>query len=147
MLTKEIARVVGVTAETVRFYTRRGLLSAEKDPNNGYKIYQPSAVDRLRFITHARKIGFSLNQIEEIIEYSQQGKTPCPKVRKMLSQKISETRQKILDYEKHLVLMEETYAEWENEPDMVPNGKAICCLIEGWSDKHPLTEEPEEKSS
>ncbi|WP_317918203.1 MerR family transcriptional regulator [Vibrio sp. MACH09] len=143
MLTTEIARSVGVTAETVRFYTRKGLLSAEKDPNNGYKVYQQSAVDRLRFITHARNIGFSLSQIEEIIEYSQQGKTPCPKVRQMLSDKISETKQKIQEYEKHLELMEETYAEWTNEPDMIPNGKAICCLIEDWSERQPLTESKE----
>ncbi|HDY7992843.1 TPA: MerR family transcriptional regulator [Vibrio vulnificus] len=68
MLTTEIARTVRVTAETVRYYTRKGLISATKDPSNGYKIYPPSAVDRLRFISHARSIGFSLSQIEEIIE-------------------------------------------------------------------------------
>lgn len=68
MLTTEIARAAGVTAETVRFYTRKGLLYAERDPNNGYKIYQQSAVNRLKFISHARAIGFSLSQIQEIID-------------------------------------------------------------------------------
>ncbi|CAH0525353.1 TPA: MerR family transcriptional regulator [Vibrio alginolyticus] len=146
MLTTEIARTVGVTAETVRFYTRKGLISATKDPSNGYKIYPPSAVDRLRFISHARSIGFSLSQIEEIIEYSQQGNSPCPKVRKMLSDKISETQQKIKEYQMHLAVMEETYSEWVDEPDMTPDGKAICCLIEDWSDKHPSITSREEKN-
>jgi DNA-binding transcriptional MerR regulator len=136
MLTSEIARLVGVTPETVRFYTRKGLLTATKDPSNGYKIYKPSEVERLRFISHARNIGFSLGQIEEIIAFSQQGNSPCPKVRKMLSDKISEAKKKIEEYQRHLALMEETYAEWEHEPDMVPNGNAICCLIEDWSEKH-----------
>ncbi|WP_038173723.1 MerR family transcriptional regulator [Vibrio pacinii] len=143
MLTSEIAKAAGVTAETVRFYTRKGLLSATKDPNNGYKIYPNSALDRLRFISHARNIGFSLGQIEEIIEYSQKGKTPCPTVRQMLCEKISETKQKIIEYQQHLELMEETYAEWELEPDMIPDGKAICCLIEDWSGKHSKTESQE----
>lgn len=51
MLTAEIAKIVDFTAETVRFYTRKGLLSATKDPGNGCKIYDKSAVDRLKFIT------------------------------------------------------------------------------------------------
>ncbi|MBD1555722.1 MerR family transcriptional regulator [Vibrio sp. S9_S30] len=136
MLTTEIARKVGVTAETVRFYTRKGLISADRDPNNGYKIYHQSTVKRLRFISHARAIGFSLSDIQEIIEYSNQGQTPCPQVRSMLGDKIAETKQKINEYHRHLALMEATYTEWENKPDMVPDGKALCCLIEDWSEKH-----------
>jgi DNA-binding transcriptional MerR regulator len=136
MLTTEIARQAGVTAETVRFYTRKGLLSADRDPSNGYKIYHQSAVDRLRFISHARAIGFSLSQIQEIIDYSEQGQTPCPAVRKMLTEKIVETKQKIEEHQRHLAMMEATYAEWDEKPDMVPNGKALCCLIDDWSEKH-----------
>ena len=136
MLAGEVAKMVGVTAETVRFYTRKGLISATKDPGNGYKIYDQSAVDRLRFITHARSIGFSLKEIEEIIDYSQKGNSPCPKVRKMLGDKIAETEQKIEALQQHLIVMKDTYFEWEHKPDMVPDGKAICCLIEEWSDKH-----------
>jgi DNA-binding transcriptional MerR regulator len=136
MLTTEIARVAGVTAETVRFYTRKGLLYAERDPNNGYKIYQQSAVNRLKFISHARAIGFSLSQIQEIIDYSEQGQTPCPAVRQMLTDKIVETKRKIEEYQRHLAMMEETYAEWDKKPDMEPNGNALCCLIEDWSEKH-----------
>lgn len=48
MLTTEVARLVGVTPETVRFYTRKKLLKASKNPTNGYKEYDQSAVERLR---------------------------------------------------------------------------------------------------
>jgi DNA-binding transcriptional MerR regulator len=143
MLTSEIARKAGVTAETVRFYTRKGLLSADRDPNNGYKVYQQSAVKRLRFISHARAIGFSLSQVQEIIDYSNQGQTPCPVVRGMLTDKIAEIKQKIEEHQRNLAMMEATYAEWDNKPDMLPNGKALCCLIEDWSEKH-LKALPEE---
>jgi DNA-binding transcriptional MerR regulator len=136
MKTSELAKQVGVTAETVRFYTRKGLLTATRDPDNDYKLYDQSALERLKFITQARAIGFSLKDIEEIIQFSRQGTSPCPKVRQMLGQKIQETEQKIKDLQQHLLIMRETLADWAGEPDMVPDGKAICCLIEEWSDNH-----------
>ncbi|MEO9653470.1 MerR family transcriptional regulator [Marinomonas sp.] len=137
MLTAEIARLVGVTPETVRFYTRKKLLHARKNPTNGYKEYDQNAVERLRFINHARSIGFSLKQITDIIEQSEQGTSPCPKVRSLLLEQIQQTKQKITQYQQHLALMEATYQSWQGQPDTIPDGKAICCLIEEWSDKHP----------
>jgi DNA-binding transcriptional MerR regulator len=136
MLTSELAKHVGVTAETVRFYTRKGLLSADVLTGNGYKSYDHTAVERLKFITQARNIGFSLKEIEEIINLSHDGNSPCPKVRQMLGDKIVETKQKIDEFKRHLVIMEETLSEWADEPDRVPDGKNVCCLIEEWSDRH-----------
>ncbi|WP_434341354.1 MerR family transcriptional regulator [Motilimonas cestriensis] len=133
MLTNEIARAAGVTAETVRFYTRKGLLSATKDPSNGYKRYDQAALERLIFINHARNIGFSLQEIADIIEHSQREDSPCPKVRQMLSDKIADTKDKIAQLQRHLKLMETTFADWATKPDMAPNGQAICCLIANWS--------------
>ncbi|ADZ91472.1 MerR family DNA-binding protein [Marinomonas mediterranea] len=135
MLTKELADKAGVTAETVRFYTRKGLIEAVKDPNNGYKVYSQNALARLRFITQARSIGFGLKQIEEIIEFSQQGSSPCPTVRSMLDDKIQETHRKIAEFQRHLEIMEEAKSTWASLPDTEPNGQSICCLIEAWSDK------------
>ncbi|MFO6423792.1 MerR family DNA-binding protein [Motilimonas sp. KMU-193] len=144
MLTNEIARAACVTAETVRFYTRKGLLSASKDPNNGYKRYDSAALERLIFINHARGIGFSLQEIAEIIDYSQREDSPCPKVRQMLSDKIADTKDKIAQLQHHLHLMETTFADWATQPDMAPNGQAICCLIANWSQQSDerKTQEP-----
>ncbi|PWI34437.1 MerR family transcriptional regulator [Vibrio albus] len=136
MKTSELAKQVGVTAETVRFYTRKGLLTATRDPENDYKLYDKAALERLKFITQARAIGFSLKDIEDIIQFSEQGTSPCPKVRQMLGQKIQETEKKIEELQQHLIMMQETLSDWATEPDMVPDGKAICCLIEDWSDNH-----------
>ncbi|WP_198591683.1 hypothetical protein [Vibrio sp. 10N.286.49.B3] len=54
----------------------------------------------------------------------------------MLTDKIAETKQKTEEHPSHLATMEATYTEWGEKPDMVPNGKALCCLIEDWSEKH-----------
>ena len=66
MMTSELAKHVGVTAETVRFYTRKGLLSATKLPTNGYKTYNAEAIARLKFIRQAKNVGFSLKEIEKL---------------------------------------------------------------------------------
>jgi len=143
MMTSELAKHVGVTAETVRFYTRKGLLSATKLPTNGYKTYNAEAIARLKFIRQAKNVGFSLKEIEKIIVLSELGSSPCSKVREMLAKKISETKQNIKSMNQHLSMMEGSLSGRADKPDMVPDGKAICCLIEHWSNNYesrPLKE-------
>ncbi|SHF86391.1 MerR HTH family regulatory protein [Modicisalibacter ilicicola DSM 19980] len=50
----ELAKRAGVTAETVRHYTREGLLQPRRDPENGYQLYGSDSLNRLRFIQRAR---------------------------------------------------------------------------------------------
>jgi len=136
MLASELAKLVGVTTETVRFYTRKGLLKATKQPDNGYNQYDHIALANLKFISHATSIGFTLKEVQEIMDSSTLGNSPCPKVRQMLADKIIETESKIKALHNHLNMMKNTQASWSNKPDTAPDGKAICCLIEEWSDQH-----------
>lgn len=63
----ELARQGNVNLETVRFYERRGLLPEPPRSENGYRRFSPDAVGRLRFIKRAQELGFSLNEIEELL--------------------------------------------------------------------------------
>ena len=140
MLTSELANRVGVTPETVRFYTRKGLLQPTKHPENGYNVYDKTDLNHLKFISHAKAIGFSLKEIQEIMGFSLTDRSPCPKVREMLGNKILETEQKIESLNKHLTVMKNAFSDWTEKPDMVPNGEAFCCLIDEWS-------KPQERAS
>jgi len=53
----ELAKRGNVTAETVRHYTREGLLSPQRHPDNGYQLYSAADLERLHFIQRARKPG------------------------------------------------------------------------------------------
>ncbi|MCB5160948.1 MerR family transcriptional regulator [Marinomonas algarum] len=139
MFTSELAKLVGVTPETVRFYTRQGLLKAVKQPSNGYRVYDQTAVTHLTFITHATAIGFSLKEVQDIMQSSEQGKSPCPQVRQMLRHKIVETEQKIVSLTAHLSMMKTTLSDWADKEDTVPNGQEICCLIEDWSGQNTVS--------
>jgi DNA-binding transcriptional MerR regulator len=67
MRISELARVDGVTAETVRHYTREGLLPSRRDPHNGYQLYDEEALGRLRLIDCLRCLGLSLKEIKEAL--------------------------------------------------------------------------------
>ena len=132
MRVSELAKKSKVTAETVRHYTRLGLISADRDPNNGYQIFDKVALQRLNFIRQASELGFSLKQIEEIFQHSDSGDSPCPMVRDVLEKKVPETKSKIAQLQAHLIKMEDALAAWENMPNGAPDGHSICCLIEDW---------------
>jgi MerR family copper efflux transcriptional regulator len=62
----QVARDAGVGVETVRFYEREGLLEQPARRASGYRIYELDAVDRLRFIKQAQRLGFTLREIKEL---------------------------------------------------------------------------------
>ena len=63
----EIARTAGVKVETVRYYERRGLIDDPPRSAAGYRQYSPADVWRLRFIGRAKRLGFTLGEISEMI--------------------------------------------------------------------------------
>lgn len=72
MRVTELARAGGVTAETVRHYTREGLLRPQRDPCNGYQLYDEEALGRLRFIDCLRSLGVGLPAIKQILCWTNQ---------------------------------------------------------------------------
>lgn len=68
MRVNQLANRLGVTADTVRFYTRQGFLEPKKNENNGYKEYSSRDEQYLRFILSARHLGFSVEDIARILE-------------------------------------------------------------------------------
>ncbi|MDC8802719.1 MerR family transcriptional regulator [Halomonas pacifica] len=72
MRVTEFARAGGVTAETVRHYTREGLLRPQRDPCNGYQLYDEEALGRLRFIDCLRSLGVGLPEIKQMLYWADQ---------------------------------------------------------------------------
>ena len=127
---KELAQLCKVPVDTVRHYTRIGLLRPGRDPVNGYYKYRVSDSKRLDFIKKAKSLGYSLKEIEHILAESRKGKSPCPLVRELISQRIQENRAHLEQLMELQIRMENALASWEKMPDGVPNGDSICHLIE-----------------
>jgi len=128
----EIARRFNISADTIRHYTKIGLLCPDRNQSNGYRLYGIEHERRLRFLLSARKLGFSLKDIREILEMSDSGDTPCPLVRKLIDRRVEAIREEMRDAQMLMVRMELASRDWHQLPDQTPSGESICHLIETW---------------
>lgn len=126
----ELAKRLGVTAETVRFYTRIGVLNPIKNQTNGYREYSDKDYRRLRFVLSARQLGFSVEDIKEILAHSDKKKSPCPTVRRLIDQRLYEIDQRFRETLQLRERMQRAMSEWSQKPDKAPTGHMICHLIE-----------------
>jgi len=132
MQVTELSRLLKISPDTIRYYTRIGFLTPEKNPGNGYKEYGDADIGRLRFIVNAKKLGFSLSDIEQIIAEAKKGKAACPLVRQLIEQRLSETAQHFEDIRALRNRMNKAVKVWQLKPDKAPTGHEICHLIENW---------------
>lgn len=66
----QIAKRAGVPIDTVRYYERHGLLRSPARQASGYRLYEEQDIERLRFIRRAKSLGFTLNEIQELLALS-----------------------------------------------------------------------------
>lgn len=90
-----LAREVGINLETVRFYERKGLLPKPPRSASGYRLYTPDATRRLRFIKRAQELGFSLQEIRELLALRTSPKPNNAEIRRRTESKIADIEGKI----------------------------------------------------
>lgn len=129
-----LAKKTKLPIYTVRHYTRIGLLHPTKNSQNGYKVYQSSDAVRLKFIVAAKDLGFTLAEINHILDEAENGSSPCPSVRKIIVNHIEENKRKIKELQNLQKKMENALKDWQNLQDSMPNGDSVCHLIESVSE-------------
>lgn len=91
----EVARTAGVNIQTIRYYERRRLLTPKTRKTSGYRLYDEGSLKRLRFIKNAQELGFSLNEISELLNLRVSSKARCGDIQKKAQQKLGDVRLKI----------------------------------------------------
>ncbi len=91
----ELASRAGVNRETVRYYERRRLLARPPRTMAGYRVFPDDAVDRLRFIRHAQALGFTLEEIRELLGLRLDERSSCEQVRARATRKLADVEAKI----------------------------------------------------
>lgn len=134
MKVSDLARAADVSADTVRYYTREGLLHPRRDPGNGYQRYAEADLQRLRFARKARQLGFSLKEITAILRDADRERSPCPRVRDLFAQKLAEVERQLEELTALRDRMRAATRQWESMPNGTPDGHTICRLIEHWDD-------------
>jgi DNA-binding transcriptional MerR regulator len=90
MRVTDLASTVRVSADTIRYYERVGLLlPAERGPS-GYRRFGPEAIDRLRFIQGAQRLGLRLREIAELLAVRDTGTCPCEPAETLLNRRLAE---------------------------------------------------------
>lgn len=133
MRVNELARKLGVSADTIRYYTRSGFITPVKNQSNGYKSYREHDERRLSFILSARQLGFSVADIALILAEADSGQSACPTVRHLIGQRLKEMTQRFEDMKKLHKRMLAAVKEWDSKPDQLPNSESICHLIGDFS--------------
>jgi DNA-binding transcriptional MerR regulator len=95
MTVSPLAAACGVTADTVRFYERVGLLPPAARDGNGYRRYGEAAVERLRFIRRSQQFGLSLDDIRELLTIRDGGRCPCGHANDLLVARLRELDEQI----------------------------------------------------
>lgn len=90
----KVAKQAGVGIDTVRFYERKGLLLEAARTRSGYRLYSADDVDRLRFIRRAKRLGFSLEEIAELLELDA-AKGSRASVKRLAERRLAELDQKL----------------------------------------------------
>lgn len=134
MQVQEVATDPGVTPNTVRYYTRIGLLEPGKNIQNGYREYGKSDRRRLRFILSARQLGFSIADINQILDHADRGESPCQLVRSLIEERLDDVTRRFNDTAMLRDRMETAVENWSAAPDKAPTGEMICYLIESFAD-------------
>ena len=130
MTVTQLAKESGVTPDAVRYYTRMGLLHPKRNPVNGYRLYNLKEINWLKFIRQAKSLGFTLHEIQRIMQSRKEGHVPCHDVRKILQYRIEENRQHLKDLMSLQNRMETALLQWADMPNGTEDDKSVCPLIE-----------------
>jgi len=96
--TSQVAEAAGVNPQTLRYYERRGLLPEPDRSSGGHRLYDERAVTVLRVIKAAQRLGFTLEEVAELLETGRHRHgRPVPGLRQRAAAKLAEVEEKIAD--------------------------------------------------
>ena len=92
----QLAKLAGVSSDTLRFYEKEGLLLPITRSDSGYRLYDQSAIGRIGFILKAKRLGLTLDEIHELLDIRlEANKHSCAEVKHITQGKLDELDNKI----------------------------------------------------
>lgn len=107
----KVAKRASISVETIRFYERMGLLAEPQRKASGYRQFSEADVRKLVFIQHAKNLGFSLNEIKELLSLQADNRSTSREIRNIAAHKLQDIENKI----KMLERMRETLQHLVNK--------------------------------
>ena len=123
--------MTGLDPRTTRFYEAAGVLPAPLRLPNGYRAYRSEDVRRLRFVASARRLGFTLPEIAEILAIRDRGEAPCARVLEAASTRLREVTARIEELRRLESELKGLLEAARRLPARDPGeGPCVCRLVE-----------------
>lgn len=106
MKPNDVAKLAEISKETLRYYETIGVITPAQRKANGYRHYQATVLDELRFIKLAQTAGFTLNEIKPAIPHLQQPVQQCPQLLAALRAQLSRVDDKINELQNAKILLQ-----------------------------------------
>src|SRR6516225_2058259 len=132
----ELARLAGVSSDTLRYYERQRLLPDVPRSASGYRLFPPEALARVRLIRGALSIGFSVRELAAIFGERDRGGAPCSRVRTLAADKLATLEAQLRDLQLWRRELKTTLAEWDRLLRKTPRGQRAG-LLEAFVATHP----------
>jgi MerR family transcriptional regulator, copper efflux regulator len=127
LLIGELAEQAGVATATIRYYESIGLLKPPVRSAAGYRRYSPAVVEELRFIRKAQALGFSLEEIGEILALTRAGKSACSHVLALAQRHLAALDERIRQLQTFRRTLAAEVARWDGQ--QTPTCAGLCEII------------------
>jgi DNA-binding transcriptional MerR regulator len=127
MLIGDVARMSDLSPATIRYYEELGLLTSPPRSDSGYRHYSESTLDELRFIKKGQGLGFSLEEIGEILKISRAGAAPCSHVLELAERNLAAAEERIQHLQAFRDRLAAQIAKWKGTTTCNPGG--LCEII------------------
>lgn len=127
----KLARAADVPIDTIRYYERRGLVEAAERTDAGYRLFDPAAVDQLRFIKKAQGLGFSLEEARLFLRYGSSESADVGEVRALALDKIAQLQAQVDEIEEMKAVLQRLARECAGAGPVDE-----CPILEYFHDEH-----------
>lgn len=131
MSVSTLAKTAGVELSTIRYYERRGLVKPFTRRSSGYREYNLEAVRRVRFIRHAQELGFSLDEVADLMALRMDVTGSCADVRLRAQRKVDDIGGKIISLNRMRSALEKLIESCSSD---APSFE--CPILEAIDDAH-----------
>ena len=125
----EISKKIGISPYTIRYYERISLLPRPARAENGYRTYSDADIERLRFVIQARKLGFSLDEIAEILAIRGRNEAPCRVVIDVIAGQVGKIDKQIADLRRLRHELVQLHRSGLTMPEGVEMKHCVCQMI------------------
>jgi MerR family transcriptional regulator, copper efflux regulator len=119
----DVAKHSGASRKALRLYEAAGILAPPQRTAAGYRVYGADALDLLAFIRQAQRLGFTLEEIKEIVSIQRSGRLPCPHVHGLVLRKRADLDRRLADLSEMRKRLDAVLRGWRSRC-----GTAAVCL-------------------